>query len=203
MSPNPTTKEKIRQKALEFFSAKGYEGTTLDDIAGACGITKPAIYYHFKDKAALYEAVTCSQFNVLEERILRQTEEGGAKERLRRYITTFGNFLIDNPHFSAIFSREITGGAGTLPESCTDKMSGILERLREILDQGKTEGSFASERPFLVQMMIVTPLTAYHVSRPLREKIADKLNDPALKEEVEFHDIVERLADKILKALTC
>ncbi|RLG40983.1 MAG: TetR/AcrR family transcriptional regulator, partial [Thermoproteota archaeon] len=44
-------KELILATAIEHFSRFGYELTTLDSIAKECSITKPAIYYHYKDKA--------------------------------------------------------------------------------------------------------------------------------------------------------
>ena len=203
MARKGETKTMIVEKALELFSEKGFEGAALDELARACGITKPAIYYYFRDKAALYEAVVCSQFTVLEEKIAQETAEGSAVERLRSYIRTFGTFLIDNPHFSAIFSREITAGAGTLPESCAQRMAGILRTLISILDAGRQEGVFREENPFMVQMTIVTPLTAYHVSRPLRERIARELGESRIQKEVEFHDVVDRLAERIVKGLTC
>ncbi len=203
MSKTISKKDLIIEKSFELFSKYGYEGATLDELAKVCGITKPAIYYYFKDKASLYEAVVCSQFAYLEERILSQTDRGEATERLRNYIKTFGEFLIKSPFFSAIFSREITAGADTLPSSCADRLSGILKRLVEILELGERDGVFERENPFMVQMMIVTPLTAYHVSRPLREKIAKRLDNYNLIENVEFQDIVDKLSEKIIKALTC
>jgi AcrR family transcriptional regulator len=47
------TRIKILYTALDLFFEKGYARTTLDDIAGACGVTRGAIYWHFKDKADL------------------------------------------------------------------------------------------------------------------------------------------------------
>ena len=44
------------KKAVEIFSIKGYEATSLSDIAGALGISRGPIYYHFKDKYGLYKA---------------------------------------------------------------------------------------------------------------------------------------------------
>jgi len=51
------TKENIIKTALELFLRKGYEKTSLNDIAGEVGITKPAIYHHFKNKDQLFHQV--------------------------------------------------------------------------------------------------------------------------------------------------
>ncbi len=45
-----TVKEKILHVALDFFSQKGYNATTLDEIAEAAGMKAPNIYNYFKDK---------------------------------------------------------------------------------------------------------------------------------------------------------
>lgn len=44
----------IETAAAQLFSAHGYDGTTLDDIAAASGVTKPIVYRHFDSKKALY-----------------------------------------------------------------------------------------------------------------------------------------------------
>lgn len=45
-----TTRERILSVALELFAARGYEGTSIRDIAEHMGMTKAAIFYHFPAK---------------------------------------------------------------------------------------------------------------------------------------------------------
>jgi AcrR family transcriptional regulator len=51
------TKQHIVKTALQLFLQKGYEKTSLNDIARDVGITKPAIYHHFKNKDELFHEV--------------------------------------------------------------------------------------------------------------------------------------------------
>jgi AcrR family transcriptional regulator len=51
------TKEQIVEAAASLLATKGYEATSLDDVAAAAGITKGTVYYHFDSKEALYWAV--------------------------------------------------------------------------------------------------------------------------------------------------
>jgi AcrR family transcriptional regulator len=44
------TREKIRSVALELFAEQGYDKTSLREIAERLGVTKAALYYHFKSK---------------------------------------------------------------------------------------------------------------------------------------------------------
>jgi len=46
-----STRERILQVALELFTEQGYDKTSIRDIAEQLGVTKAALYYHFKSKA--------------------------------------------------------------------------------------------------------------------------------------------------------
>ncbi|WP_432730659.1 TetR/AcrR family transcriptional regulator [Variovorax sp. W6] len=41
----------IARNAAELFARKGYAATSMNEIAEACGLSKPGLYHHFKDKA--------------------------------------------------------------------------------------------------------------------------------------------------------
>jgi AcrR family transcriptional regulator len=53
----PTTRDRILAIALDLFIEKGYENTSLRDIAEALGFTKAAIYYHFPSKEDIFMAL--------------------------------------------------------------------------------------------------------------------------------------------------
>ena len=50
------TKQEILEVSLQLFMQLGFENTYMDNIAQKAGVTKPVIYYYFKDKQALFEA---------------------------------------------------------------------------------------------------------------------------------------------------
>jgi AcrR family transcriptional regulator len=52
-SQRQETFDRILATALDLFVTKGFEGTTVDQIAAAAGVTKGAIYFHFRNKAEL------------------------------------------------------------------------------------------------------------------------------------------------------
>lgn len=51
------TKEKILTSALELFSVRGYEDTSVADIAKAVGIKAPSLYKHFGSKQEIFAAI--------------------------------------------------------------------------------------------------------------------------------------------------
>ena len=57
MEEKSGVKQTILAKALELFSLKGYEGVPVSELTEAAGITKPTLYYYFKSKEGLFDAV--------------------------------------------------------------------------------------------------------------------------------------------------
>ena len=55
--PRPERRASILQGAIRAFAWGGFAGTSMNDIAAACGVTAPIVYRHFDSKEALYRAV--------------------------------------------------------------------------------------------------------------------------------------------------
>ncbi|WP_028394001.1 TetR/AcrR family transcriptional regulator [Bacillus cihuensis] len=55
--------DKIKQVAMDLFAKKGYEGTSLVDIAEAVGIKKPSIYGHYSGKDELFLQIVKDVFD--------------------------------------------------------------------------------------------------------------------------------------------
>ena len=57
-SSNPSrTAQRVLEVATESFAASGYGEVTLDDVARAAGVTRGAVYHHYRNKAGLFRAV--------------------------------------------------------------------------------------------------------------------------------------------------
>jgi AcrR family transcriptional regulator len=55
--PGSETRAETLRVALDLFTSRGFEGTSIRDIAEATGITKSSIYYHFDGKEAILRAL--------------------------------------------------------------------------------------------------------------------------------------------------
>src|SRR5947207_12886220 len=65
-SPRGGTRERIQSIALELFAEQGYEKTSLREIAERLGVTKAALYYHFKSKEDIVRSFTDDYFAELD-----------------------------------------------------------------------------------------------------------------------------------------
>jgi AcrR family transcriptional regulator len=80
-------RDQIVKIAARLFGEKGYDGTSLRDIAEASGITKAALYYHFPDKERLYEDVVVTRITALNDAVKEAiTRSEDPVERVRLFL---------------------------------------------------------------------------------------------------------------------
>lgn len=77
-SPEATAiREHIMQEASRLFVSRGYHGISMREIAQVVGLSKPGIYYHFKDKEDLFLAILIANLDHIGS-ITRQARHEGA-----------------------------------------------------------------------------------------------------------------------------
>jgi AcrR family transcriptional regulator len=75
-SESATTFDRIVEQATHLFVARGYNGISMREIAEAVGVSKAGLYYHFKDKEALFMAILTANLDQLEIIIQTARQEG-------------------------------------------------------------------------------------------------------------------------------
>ena len=82
--PSPSA-DRILQGALELFSAKGYEATSVREIGEAAGITKPTLYHFYGSKEGMYRALVDGALDDFSRAVTRALQApGSAVDRLQR-----------------------------------------------------------------------------------------------------------------------
>jgi AcrR family transcriptional regulator len=82
--PGSETRTEILRIALELFTAKGFEGTSIRDIAEALGTTKSSLYYHFANKDAIVAALFGERRDEVEALVAWVDEQPASDDLLRR-----------------------------------------------------------------------------------------------------------------------
>jgi AcrR family transcriptional regulator len=83
------TRERILRAASELFSRMGFARVSMRLVAIEAGVTKPALYYHFRDKAALYEECLSDFNDELTETMQQAAHRNGSpSERVRAVAET-------------------------------------------------------------------------------------------------------------------
>ena len=79
--PVSDTRARIQEVARELFGEKGVQRTSLQDIAGRLGITKPALYYHFDSREELVRSILQPLIDEGERFVADQEARGDATPR--------------------------------------------------------------------------------------------------------------------------
>jgi TetR/AcrR family transcriptional regulator len=88
--------ERILKDGWELFQQKGYRGVSIDELCQRCSITKPTLYYYFKDKENLFVEVLLHRLHGFREVI---EQAGSLPQRLERIaVTIFDSFKADYSH---------------------------------------------------------------------------------------------------------
>jgi TetR/AcrR family transcriptional regulator len=101
----------ILDAALEVFSTYGYRGTTVDQIAAKCGLSKPNLLYYFKRKEDIYTAVLERTLTHWLAPLQALDPNKDPIEELKRYISAKLELTFQQPEASKLFANEILHGA--------------------------------------------------------------------------------------------
>lgn len=108
-APEPLdVRSRIVDAAMRLFAARGFEATSLSAIAGAVGITKPSLLYHFPAKDDLLAAVldaVLSHWNDTLPRLLSAATSGG--DQFERVTAELVAFFTADPDRARLLLREM------------------------------------------------------------------------------------------------
>lgn len=138
------TKEDIEDAALDLFCRKGFDGASVDEITALAGITKGALYYHFKDKNELFFTVCQKAMESYSEEVF---EEGATRSSngsgIRALIVNSHRFDQEHPKYSRLYVRLAGEDWNTkddlgpkLESSFEDYRSQVQELIRGDIDRG-------------------------------------------------------------------
>jgi AcrR family transcriptional regulator len=144
MEKDETIRIAILQAAERVFQKWGLNKTTMEDIASEAGKGKSTIYYYYKSKDDIFEAVVTRELNYLLSKAKEATIEAtSAKEKIKKYIVAL---MIEIKNYTIIYSiarREIKGNQKLLDKvrkTFQDKEESFI---REILTNGIKKKEFS------------------------------------------------------------
>lgn len=139
--------KRLMEEASLLFARKGYKGTTLADIAEAVGLTRAAVYYYFRNKEALLEAliVEVTAGPAREIAAWRKTAPDDPVERLHSFVRMRVLGVVSRQ----IQMRMISATEAILPpdllERHTRARRGLLEEFRRVIREGMEQGVFRAQ----------------------------------------------------------
>lgn len=138
----------ILDAALDVFSAYGFRGSTVDQIAEKAGMSKPNLLYYFPRKQNIY-------VTVLEETLTEWlgpfesiNPQGDPLDELRRYIVRKLELSAKRPEASRLFANEILHGAPAITDFLKGHLKDLVDEKAAVIHRWIEEKRIAPIDPY-------------------------------------------------------
>ena len=165
------TRRQLLHAALKQFAERGYTATSVREIVDAARVSKPALYYYFKDKAGLFQALVD---HAHDERyhLMQQAATKGktAAEKLEEIVAAIFEFSLRNRELMRLAFATAFAAAGESPGQmkCREKGRRNFEFLRQLVESGQRAGELTRKfTPDELTMGIYGQLNSYVMIRLL------------------------------------
>jgi AcrR family transcriptional regulator len=135
-----STRDRALDAALVSFAARGYEATSLDDVARELGVSKQAVLYYFKSKPALLDAVvdrSAAELAEVLEAALVRAGEGWA--RVESVVRSVFRLALRRPELLGLL-REVSRLGPPAAPRLMAALDPLVVRAREYLEAEMAAG---------------------------------------------------------------
>ena len=187
MVQKESMRESIVNAAGDIFSKYGYKKTTMDDIAMALGKGKSSIYYYFRNKEEIFQAVLEQEVILLKSKLQKAVNrKKHHKGKLKAYIITRMKGFESMINFYNAVKNEYLSQFEFIERIRYKYDQEEIAVVQGILEEGVEKGNFRIEDPFLASVVIVTSMKGFEIPLYITGK---KGQD------------IEQIVDKLLKML--
>jgi AcrR family transcriptional regulator len=169
-------REQLLGIGRRLFAERGLDGTSVEEIAQAAGVSKPVVYEHFGGKEGLYAVVVDREFERLLGLVTRALTEGTHyRQKLERAALTVLEYIEESSDGFRILVRDSHGGTST--GSFASLLSEIASEVEHILGQEFAKHGYDEKHaPMYAQMLVgsiaLTGQWWLDVRKPKREEVA-------------------------------
>src|SRR5262245_24391377 len=117
--------------AREVFARRGYEATSVEEIAARAKVSKPIVYEHFGGKEGLYAVLVDREMEHVVTRISEAITSGTPRQRVERAALAFLSYVRDQPDGFVVLSRDAPvtlarGGMSSLLNDVAERVADVF-----------------------------------------------------------------------------
>jgi len=141
------SRRELTSVAIDCFARYGFQGTSVDRIASIAGVTKGAIYYHFRDKDDLLSAAVMDRIAEFEARVETGCSGLSAADALRRIAKVCIEHAEDGDHSRFVISImvESIDTNAEISGQLRDMMRRFRAFVKSVVRRGQQSGNFRSD----------------------------------------------------------
>jgi len=131
-APRRDTRAQAQQVALELFAEQGYEKTSLREIAERLGVTKAALYYHFKSKEDIVHSFTDDYFVAIDDLVDWGKQQPRTEETRREVLNRYVGIVLGGGEVFRFLEQN--RAAVQAMEAGKDRFARFRDRLDSLVD---------------------------------------------------------------------
>jgi AcrR family transcriptional regulator len=143
-------REQLIAVGCAVFAKRGYEATSMEEVAREAGVTKPVVYEHFGGKEGLYAVVLDREIAALVERVSHGIAQGGPRERFQGAVAAFLRYVEDHPDGFAVLTRdppreEMRSGVTQVVTNLSERVGSVFaQEMKKLGFNPKTSALYAN-----------------------------------------------------------
>lgn len=160
------------------FAEKGYEGTSVEEIAQRAKVSKPILYEHFGGKEGLYAVVVDREMEQVVSTIAEAISSGTPRERVEHAALAFLTYVRDHPDGFAVLSHDAPTAAGR--GRMASLLNDVAERVSHVFTAAFKDAGYDSKSAPIYAHALVGMVTFVgqwwiEVKKPEVEKVASHM----------------------------
>lgn len=141
-------RERILEAALAVFSAQGFRGATLDQIAAEAGLSKPNLLYYFDGKDAIHAALMAGLLESWLDPLRRLDPAGEPRAEILGYMRRKLAMSQEFPRESRLFANEVLQGAPRLAPFIAGELKALVDDRAALIRAWGAAGRIAPVDPY-------------------------------------------------------
>jgi AcrR family transcriptional regulator len=144
----PATRRAIRDTAVALMHRKGYAGMSIQQLADALAFSKPAFYYHVKNKADLLLQISLETLDLAHQRISASAlSDASPAEKMERIIRAYVELMTERPALFAVYFAEKSHLDASNLERMRAAERQLLHLVEGVYREGVSSGEFRDLNP--------------------------------------------------------
>lgn len=193
----------ILNVSLKLFAEKGFDGTSIRDIAKAADINVAMVSYYFGSKEKLLEAIIIyrvSDFRMILENL--QTELISPIEKIKKFVSFYVNMLFQNKDFYQLVHFEMVNQKRACDFSAFSEIKKKnLKLLQNIIEEGQKDGEFKSNcNSLLIPALVIGTFSQIYNNKKFYIEMLN-LNDDKAFENYMLNTFKEDITNVVLGML--
>lgn len=159
-APKSSRRELLQESILEaastLFIQRGFQGTSMGDIAEAMGVTRTAIYYYFRNKEAILRELT-TEITGMAGKQAAQVDDTNSDpmEALRQLVLQHARLILGHPLQFRVVERNEENLSPAIRKEAEASRRLVLSRFQAVIEAGMQAGQFRIVDPKIAAFAII------------------------------------------------